>query len=172
MADRVVGTGSFGVVFQVCDSGLCLVIMLNLGHFSIIICSELDNNIVLFGQAKCIETSKTVAIKKVLQDKRYKNRELEIMQLLNHPNVVQLYHHFFSTTEKDELYLNLVLEYVSETVNRMSKHYIRMNQHMPLIYVRLYSYQVYNSSLCHLRVILLPSFCLFRDLLILSFHSF
>lgn len=108
MAERVVGTGSFGIVFQ----------------------------------AKCIETSKTVAIKKVLQDKRYKNRELDIMQLLNHPNVVHLYHHFFSTTEKDEVYLNLVLEYVSETVYRMSKHYFRLNQHMPLIYVQLYAYQI------------------------------
>ncbi|KAL0920565.1 hypothetical protein M5K25_009708 [Dendrobium thyrsiflorum] len=108
MAERVVGTGSFGVVFQ----------------------------------AKCLETSKTVAIKKVLQDKRYRNRELQIMQLLAHPNVVQLYHHFFSTTEKDELYLNLVLEYVSETIYRISKHYFRINQHIPLIYIRLYSYQI------------------------------
>jgi len=30
------------------------------------------------------------------------------MKLLEHPNVVALRHCFFSTTEKDELYLNLV----------------------------------------------------------------
>ncbi|KAH1190345.1 Glycogen synthase kinase-3 MsK-1 [Glycine max] len=89
MAERVVGHGSFGVVFQ----------------------------------AKCLETGETVAIKKVLQDKRYKNRELQTMRLLDHPNVVALKHCFFSTTEKDELYLNLVLEYVPETVNRVIKHY-------------------------------------------------
>ncbi|PON62680.1 Glycogen synthase kinase [Trema orientale] len=108
MAERVVGTGSFGVVFQ----------------------------------AKCLESGEAVAIKKVLQDKRYKNRELQVMRLLDHPNVIQLKHCFFSTTDKDELYLNLVLEYVSETVYRVSKHYIRLNQHMPLIYVRLYTYQI------------------------------
>jgi hypothetical protein len=108
MAERVVGTGSFGVVFQ----------------------------------AKCLETGEAVAIKKVLQDKRYKNRELQIMCLLNHPNVVQLRHFFYSTTEKDEVYLNLVLEYVSETVYRVSRHYVRMNQHVPLIYVQLYTYQI------------------------------
>ncbi|XP_077234581.1 shaggy-related protein kinase epsilon-like [Tasmannia lanceolata] len=108
MAERVVGTGSFGVVFQ----------------------------------AKCLESGEAVAIKKVLQDKRYKNRELQIMRLLDHPNVVHLKHCFFSTTEKDELYLNLVLEYISETVYRVSKHYSRMNQHMPLIYVQLYAYQI------------------------------
>ena len=93
-------------------------------------------------QAKCLETGEAVAIKKVLQDKRYKNRELQIMRLLDQSNVVQLKHCFFSTTEKDELYLNLVLEYISETVYRVSKHYVRMNQHIPIIYVQLYTYQV------------------------------
>lgn len=93
-------------------------------------------------QAKCLETGETVAIKKVLQDKRYKNRELQTMRLLDHPNIVSLKHCFFSTTDKDELYLNLVLEYVPETVYRVAKHYSRANQRMPLIYVKLYTYQV------------------------------
>lgn len=83
-----------------------------------------------------------MAIKKVLQDKRYKNRELQTMRPLDHPNVVSLKHCFFSTTDKDELYLNLVLEYVPETVHRVIKHYNKMNQRMPLIYVKLYTYQV------------------------------
>ncbi|CAL5378452.1 unnamed protein product [Camellia sinensis] len=115
MAERAVGHGSFGVVFQ----------------------------------AKCLETGETVAIKKVLQDKRYKNRELQTMRLLDHPNVVALKHCFFSTTEKDELYLNLVLEYVPETVHRVIKHYNKLNQRMPLIYVKLYTYQgfvLYSSQ--------------------------
>ncbi|XP_022757226.1 shaggy-related protein kinase theta-like isoform X4 [Durio zibethinus] len=112
MAERVVGTGSFGVVFQ----------------------------------AKCLERGESVAIKKVRQDKRYKNRELQIMRILDHPNVVQLKQCFFSTTDKDELYLNLVLEYVPETVYRVSKHFSRMNQHMPILYVQLYTYQVNPHS--------------------------
>lgn len=111
MAERVVGHGSFGVVFQ----------------------------------AKCLETGETVAIKKVLQDKRYKNRELQTMRLLEHPNVVYLKHCFFSTTAKDELYLNLVLEYVPETVHRVIKHYNKMNQRMPPIYVKLYTYQIFRA---------------------------
>ncbi|KAJ7563801.1 hypothetical protein O6H91_03G126500 [Diphasiastrum complanatum] len=110
-AERVVGTGSFGIVFQ----------------------------------AKCLETGETVAIKKVLQDKRYKNRELQIMRLLDHPNIVSLKHCFFSTTNKDELYLNLVLEYVPETVYRIAKHYNRMNQRIPLLYAKLYTYQICRS---------------------------
>ncbi|CAN1236873.1 Shaggy-related protein kinase theta [Linum grandiflorum] len=109
MAERVVGTGSFGVVYQ----------------------------------AKCLETGESVAIKKVLQDKRYKNRELQIMRILDHPNVVQLKHCFYSTTDKEEVYLNLVLEYIAETVHRVSRHYARMNHpHVPMIYVQLYTYQI------------------------------
>ncbi|KDO39707.1 hypothetical protein CISIN_1g014595mg [Citrus sinensis] len=108
IAEHVVGTGSFGVVFQ----------------------------------AKCRETGEIVAIKKVLQDKRYKNRELQIMQMLDHPNIVALKHCFFSTTDKEELYLNLVLEYVPETVNRIARNYSRIHQRMPLIYVKLYTYQI------------------------------
>jgi serine/threonine protein kinase len=108
MAERVIGQGSFGTVFQ----------------------------------AKCLETSETVAIKKVLQDRRYKNREMQMMRLLDHPNVVSLKHCFFSTTEKDELYLNLVLDYVPETVHRVIRHYNKMNQRMPLIYVKLHTYQI------------------------------
>ncbi|CAH9096910.1 unnamed protein product [Cuscuta europaea] len=108
MAERVVGSGSFGVVFQ----------------------------------ANCLETGDDVAIKKVLQDRRYKNRELHIMRLVDHPNVVQLKHFFYSTTEKKEMYLNLVLEYVPETIYRVSRHYSKANQPMPIIYVQLYTYQI------------------------------
>lgn len=134
MAERVVGQGSFGVVFQV---SFCFFLQVT----SLWNCVWPDLVFVFF-QAKCLETGETVAIKKVLQDRRYKNRELQTMRLLDHPNVVSLKHCFFSTTEKDELYLNLVLEYVPETVHRVIKHYNKLNQRMPLVYVKLYTYQV------------------------------
>ncbi|URE44676.1 SHAGGY-related protein kinase [Musa troglodytarum] len=111
MAERVIGTGSFGIVFQ----------------------------------AKCLETGETVAIKKVLQDIRYKNRELQLMRLMDHPNVISLKHCFFSTTNKDELFLNLVMEFVPEMVYRVLKHYSNVNQGMPLIYVKLYMYQIFRG---------------------------
>jgi len=119
---RVVGNGSFGVVFQ----------------------------------ATCVESGDTVAIKKVLQDKRFKNRELQIMKVLDHPNVVKLKHCFYSTNEKDEVYLNLVLEFVPDTVYRISKHYSKSAQRMPSLYVKLYTYQmaralaaIHTGGVCH-----------------------
>jgi hypothetical protein len=51
-------------------------------------------------QATVIETGETVAIKKVLQDRRFKNRELQIMGMLDHPDVVALKHCFYSKGEK------------------------------------------------------------------------
>lgn len=88
---------------------------------------------VLVLQAKCLES---IAIKKVLQEKRCKNRELQTMRLLDHPNVS-----FSLTTQKKELFLILVLEYVPDTVYCIIKHYNNMSQTMPMIYVKLYTYQ-------------------------------
>jgi len=42
------------------------------------------------------ETGENVAIKKVFQDKRYKNRELQILQQLNHPHVTTLKSSFYT----------------------------------------------------------------------------
>lgn len=41
-----------------------------------------------------------MAIKKVYQDKRYKNRELQIMKELCHPNVINLQHAFYTQGDK------------------------------------------------------------------------
>ena len=35
-----------------------------------------------------------------------------------------------------------MLEYVPETVYRIAKHYNKMHQRMPLLYVKLYTYQI------------------------------
>jgi len=113
-AERVVGSGSFGVVVK----------------------------------AVVQETNEVVAIKKVLQDKRYKNRELQIMQMINHPNVVALKDSFFTTGDKpgsDEVYLNLVLEFIPDTVYRVTRHYSKLKQSLPLIFTKLYTYQLLRS---------------------------
>ena len=108
-AERVIGSGSFGVVYQ----------------------------------ASIVETGEIVAIKKVLQDRRFKNRELAIMSSLDHPDVVQLKHCFYSKGEKaDEVYLNLVMEYIPETVHRTLRNHTKANKLIPITYVKVYMWQI------------------------------
>eukprot|EP00416_Gambierdiscus_australes_P024230 CAMPEP_0171080108 /NCGR_PEP_ID=MMETSP0766_2-20121228/15666_1 /TAXON_ID=439317 /ORGANISM="Gambierdiscus australes, Strain CAWD 149" /LENGTH=368 /DNA_ID=CAMNT_0011537323 /DNA_START=60 /DNA_END=1166 /DNA_ORIENTATION=+ len=122
-AERVLGSGSFGIVYQ----------------------------------AQVVETGESVAIKKVFQDKRYKNRELQIMKELRHANVVELKHAFYTSGDKPgETYLNVVMEYCSDTVYRVMKHYNKMKQPVPHIFVQLYSYQmsracayIHAVGICH-----------------------
>lgn len=80
------------------------------------------------------------------------------MQMLDHPNIVALKQCFFSTTDKEELYLNLVLEFVPETVNRIARNYNRINQRMSLIYVKLYTYQVCSNAVFLFYFTLCPLF--------------
>jgi len=111
-------------------------------------------------QAAVVETGEVVAIKKVLQDKRFKNRELQIMRQLvkdPHSNIVGLKHCFYSQGEKpDELYLNLVLEYIPETVYSISRQHSKAKIALPLLYVKLYLYQlsralshIHSLGICH-----------------------
>ncbi|XP_036676395.2 protein kinase shaggy isoform X8 [Drosophila suzukii] len=138
---KVIGNGSFGVVFQ----------------------------------AKLCDTGELVAIKKVLQDRRFKNRELQIMRKLEHCNIVKLLYFFYSSGEKlaefpidlgifasvlkpqrDEVFLNLVLEYIPETVYKVARQYAKTKQTIPINFIRLYMYQLFRSlayihslGICH-----------------------
>ncbi|XP_018012953.1 glycogen synthase kinase-3 beta isoform X3 [Hyalella azteca] len=112
MDTKVIGNGSFGVVFQ----------------------------------AKLVESGELVAIKKVLQDKRFKNRELQIMRRLEHCNIVELKYFFYSCGDKkDEVFLNLVLEYVPETIYKVARHHSKQKQTIPISYIKLYMYQLFRS---------------------------
>ncbi|XP_055735216.1 glycogen synthase kinase-3 beta-like [Salvelinus fontinalis] len=54
-------------------------------------------------QAKLCDSGELLAIKKVLQDKRFKNRELQIMRKLDHCNIVRLRYFFYSSGDKVRL---------------------------------------------------------------------
>ena len=108
-------------------------------------------------QARLCETDEMVAIKKVLQDKRFKNRELQIMRRLEHCNIVKLMYFFYTSGEKkDEIYLNLVLEYIPETVYKVARQYSKGKQTIPAMFIKLYMYQLFRSlayihsqGICH-----------------------
>jgi glycogen synthase kinase 3 beta len=97
-------------------------------------------------QAKVAETGEVVAIKKVFQDKRYKNRELEIIKELNHPNVIKMRHAFLTPGDKpDDTYLNVVMDYISDSLSKVIRSYAKAKTPMPIILIKLYSYQMLRS---------------------------
>ncbi|CAH1277149.1 GSK3B [Branchiostoma lanceolatum] len=68
------------------------------------------------------------------------------MRKLEHINIVRLRYFFYSSGEKkDEVYLNLVLDFVPETVYRVARHYSKNKQTIPILYVKLYMYQLFRS---------------------------
>jgi len=106
--------------------------------------------------ATCLETNEQLAIKRVLQDRRYKNRELSIMLNLTHPNVIGLQHHFYTVSMKREVYLNLALEFLPDTIYRVNKQYCKDSSRMPIPLARLYSLQllrslayIHSHNICH-----------------------
>ncbi|KAK9451937.1 kinase-like domain-containing protein [Limtongia smithiae] len=126
---KMVGNGSFGIVYQ----------------------------------TKLQPSGQDIAIKRVHQDKRFKNRELQIMRLVKHPNVVDLIAFFYSSSNnehfnppREDVYLNLILEYIPETVYRASRHFVKLNTTMPMLEIKLYIYQLFRSlayihsqGICH-----------------------
>lgn len=107
-------------------------------------------------QINLLPNNQKAAVKTVLQDKRFKNRELEIMKLIQHKNVVNLIAYYYKTNEKDELYLHLILEFVPETLHTASHWYFSKHKSMPPLAIKLYSYQLLRSlnyihslGICH-----------------------
>lgn len=103
-------------------------------------------------------TQEQIAIKKVLQDKRFKNRELQIMRKLDHCNVVKLKYFFHSMGDRgnSEVYLHLVLEYIPETLYKIARTHSRSRKNLPMVLVKLYMYQLFRSlnyihsmDICH-----------------------
>lgn len=122
----VLGHGSFGIVYESVDT----------------------------------KTGEPVAIKAVYQDKRYKNRELQIMKQLSHPNVVKLNHFFYHRDETKEegndLYLNIVMEFIPDTIYRITRNHTKAKKLIPIDYVRVYVWQmcrslwyIHSKGVCH-----------------------
>lgn len=122
-ATEIIGSGSFGVVYQ----------------------------------ATILETEEVVAIKKVFQDKRYKNRELQILKELSHPNVIKLRNYFYTKGDNaEEIYLNCVMDFIPETLSKLIKYFLKSKTVMPVLLVKIYSYQMLKSlayihalGICH-----------------------
>ena len=114
-------------------------------------------------QAIIVETNEIVAIKKVFQDKKYKNRELQILKQLNHPNVITLREYFYSQEDSsvpvnstEDVYLNVVMEFIPNTLAKVIRTAYKSGKELPALTVKLYSYQllrsigyIHSKGICH-----------------------
>ncbi|CAI5756433.1 unnamed protein product [Candida verbasci] len=78
------------------------------------------------------------------------------MKSIKHRNITDLKYYFYTNNDKNELYLNLILEYVPETLYKASHYYVSKRLSMPSLEVKLYTYQmfralnyIHSSGICH-----------------------
>ena len=100
-------------------------------------------------RAKEEKSDELIAIKRVFQDKKYKNRELDILKELNHPNIISLKHYFYTKVEKgengEEIYLNCVMDYFPQTLSRILSTNFQSRKQLDPFIAKLYAYQMLSS---------------------------
>jgi glycogen synthase kinase 3 beta len=89
----------------------------------------------------------TVALKEVLIDRTHKNRELEILRELNHPNIVQLKYYFVREDRKRE-FSCLMMELLPETVHSLLKRCFTNGndrRSLDVHQIKFYTFQLFRA---------------------------
>jgi glycogen synthase kinase 3 beta len=85
-----------------------------------------------------------VAVKKVLQDPRYKNRELDILRLIHHRNCVSLKHAFKSRGKTaNDVYLNLVMDFLPMNLHAFVMTFRQDRMYPPILFIKLFIFQLF-----------------------------
>lgn len=79
------------------------------------------------------------------------------MKMLDHTNVTTLLHFFHTEGDKpEETYLNLVMDFVPQTVYSVSRQYAKAKKAFPTLFMKLYTYQlcrslayIHSLGVCH-----------------------
>uniref|UniRef100_A0A1I8GWD3 Protein kinase domain-containing protein n=2 Tax=Macrostomum lignano TaxID=282301 RepID=A0A1I8GWD3_9PLAT len=105
------------------------------------------------------ESGESVALKRVLQDPRYKNRELRTLYTLGeHENLVRLRYHYYCRGKMDpgKLYLHLVTELFPESLLDLLARYRKAETLPSMLKVRIFAYQLlrainymHSHRICH-----------------------
>ena len=108
-------------------------------------------------RATCSNNEEVFAIKKVFQDQRYKNRELQILKELDNPNIILLKDYFYMPSEQpNELYLCVVMDYIPNSLYNVIKNLTSFKAVFSKYEIKLISYQLIKSlsyleavNICH-----------------------
>ena len=85
-----------------------------------------------------------VAIKKVLLDPRFKNRELDIITNVRHQNCIGVRDSYKSQGKhKGEIFLNLVMDYFPQSLHDFALSYRNQRLYPPILFVKLFAYQMF-----------------------------
>lgn len=91
-----------------------------------------------FGVVTLIESSQhlnRMALKTTYKDNKYKNRELEILLKLDHPNIISLKYYFSTLITPKGCFLNLVFDHFPISL----EDYIEETPYNPVIVLKLYT---------------------------------
>ena len=92
------------------------------------------------------EDGETVAIKKVMLDRRYHNRELQMMKVMEHENVIRLRHYFEKAgRKKDETFLHLVMDYLPETIRSTALKHHKRAKRFHVDHIKAYLWQAFRA---------------------------
>ncbi|KAK4054558.1 glycogen synthase kinase 3 [Microbotryomycetes sp. JL201] len=122
----VAGTGSFGTVHE------CEIVSIKGG---------------LHQEPELIAGTK-VALKQTKQDRRFKNRELQLMLALHHPNICKLLFYWSEPApdSRDHVSLSLGLELHSQTIYRAYRSYVKAgHQSLPNFLIKVYMWQIVRA---------------------------
>ena len=89
------------------------------------------------------EDGSIVAIKRVMIDPRYKNREYDILKKINNINCIRMLNVYKNRGVKNEIYLNFVMEFLPSSLHQFCTSYRKARKFPPLIYVRLFGFQIF-----------------------------
>eukprot|EP00965_Chrysotila_dentata_P255815 6212348-Pleurochrysis_carterae.AAC.3 len=92
------------------------------------------------------EDGETVAIKKVLLDRRYHNRELQMMKVMDHECIVRL-RDFFEKAgrKKDETYLHLVMDFLPDTLRSVALSHHKRRKRFQVEHIRAFLWQTFRA---------------------------
>ena len=92
------------------------------------------------------DDGEVVAIKKVMLDRRYHNRELQMMKVMEHDNVVRLRHYFEKAgRKKDETFLHLVMDYLPETIRSSMLKQQKRGKSIDGNHIKAYLWQTFRA---------------------------
>jgi len=68
------------------------------------------------------------------------------MKMLDHPNIVEYKDSFTVEGEiKEESYVNIVMEYLPEDLQKIMAYYKKQKKLIPMFHVKIYMYQIFRA---------------------------